>query len=454
MSEEKLLDAFGQIAEEFIEEADPKKKRAGIEKKQNSKWITWTASAACAVLIIGIGTPLARNVYLGRTMKGVEKVETENAAGAPEAIQDNAESELSGIAGENQALESEVAEASGNPWVAHFNEATEALDSARRYIPGYFTEELNAEEIAAITPDMRREWMKYSGHAGFDGEGNLEDVCLMVTTTVPENKIAITISENGFGRCYVLSEDAEASVCGDVEYMVSQWDNGEYVVLAADAVINNYSYAFTLTAAKQDLDQAKKDFAQTLECFAFYAEGKPNLSAITADAVPEWFDKDLTYREALEDLDYGAYMLPTIPKGFAAESIRRYKDQDLDYLSGLWTKGYDELLWKVYTISESDENRLTSVDETNNYDLTLYPIPRASSVPKELRQIVDNPIFYAEELTQDAVWTRAYKTGETGDSDGWRMTFSVIYGDTVVEIRGKGVDPVWIYQQLVTLKVE
>ena len=27
MSEEKLLDAFGQIEEEFIEEADPEKKR-------------------------------------------------------------------------------------------------------------------------------------------------------------------------------------------------------------------------------------------------------------------------------------------------------------------------------------------------------------------------------------------------------------------------------------------
>ena len=94
------------------------------------------------------------------------------------------------------------------------------------------------------------------------------------------------------------------------------------------------------------------------------------------------------------------------------------------------------------------------MDEINNYDLALYPIPRASSVPKELRQIVDNPIFYAEELTQDAVWARAYKTGETGDSDGWRMTFSVIYGDTVVEIRGKGVNPEWIYQQLVDLKMK
>ena len=30
------------------------------------------------------------------------------------------------------------------------------------------------------------------------------------------------------------------------------------------------------------LDQAKEDFAQVLECFAHYAEGKPDFSAITA----------------------------------------------------------------------------------------------------------------------------------------------------------------------------
>lgn len=83
--------------------------------------------------------------------------------------------------------------------------------------------------------------------------------------------------------------------------------------------------------------------------------------------------------------------------------------------------------------------------------MSLYPIPRASSVPDDLREIVDNPIFSADELTMDAVWARAYTTGESGDSDGWRMAFSVRYGDTIVEVRTKGVDPEWLYQQLVNL---
>ena len=209
-----------------------------------------------------------------------------------------------------------------------------------------------------------------------------------------------------------------------------------------------------MQTSTQDAKQAKEDFTRVLECFAYYAEGKPDLSAVVADEIPEWFDKSLSHQEALNDSDFGTFMLREVPSGFVAESIRRYKDQTADYLSGLWTSGYDELWWKVYTLSEADEGRLTSIADRENYDLSLYPIPRASSVPDDLREIVDNPIFSTDELTMDAVWARAYTTGESGDSKGWRMAFSVRYGDTIVEVRTKGIDPEWVYHQLKNLITE
>ncbi len=57
MSEEKLLDAFGQIEEEFIEEADPEKKRNTSKKVRRNVWVTCGATAACAVLLVGIAIP-------------------------------------------------------------------------------------------------------------------------------------------------------------------------------------------------------------------------------------------------------------------------------------------------------------------------------------------------------------------------------------------------------------
>ena len=193
------------------------------------------------------------------------------------------------------------------------------------------------------------------------------------------------------------------------------------------------------------------DFEVFADCFTAYKDGKPDLSAIKADAIPAFFDLKLTLSEAQADADFGAYMLGTVPSGYVEESIRRYRDQNNDYLSGLWTKGYDELNWSVSHYSEQDANRLTGIDETENYDLSMYPIPRAQSVPEKLREIVNDPIFIAEELTLDAVYARACKNGDSGDSNGNRMTFSVKYDDVIVRISSKGVEPEWVYQQLINL---
>ena len=38
-----------------------------------------------------------------------------------------------------------------------------------------------------------------------------------------------------------------------------------------------------------------------------------------------------------------------------------------------------------------------------------------------------------------------------GDTNGWRMKFSVKYGDVIVSVSTKGVDPEWVYQQLTGL---
>ena len=52
----------------------------------------------------------------------------------------------------------------------------------------------------------------------------------------------------------------------------------------------------------------------------------------------------------------------------------------------------------------------------------------------------------------EAVQTRAYYVDEVGDSGGCRMQFSVKYGDKIVSITAKGVDPQWLYDQLKALQ--
>ena len=430
----EFLDKMELIDPAYVEEADNK------PKKKKSILVKWGAMAACFCLIAAAAAAVPR--FLpgdGPSPAGSNDQPMQAELPIPT---DPVES----------AVDPEDSEGSRSPWTAVFNEPVSVLDAARKYVPGYFTEELDEEELAALGPALRRGDMEYSGFAGFDGSGSLIEVILKITAPHPERTVDLVISQNGRLRCYETDGEPVISACEGVDYTVYQWSPADRrILLEADAEIDRYHYCFTMETTPEQSEKAKEDFQAVLECFSRWDDGKPDLSAIRADSVPEFFDVSLTLPEARADADFGAYMPDAVPSGYAEESVRRYKDQNYNYLSGIWTKGYDRLDWQVSSYTERDENRLTGIDETENYDLSLYPIPRADSVPDELREIVNDPIFIAEELTPDAVYARAYKTGESGDSSGWRMAFSVKYNDIIVRISSKGVDPEWVYRQLIGL---
>lgn len=165
-------------------------------------------------------------------------------------------------------------------------------------------------------------------------------------------------------------------------------------------------------------------------------------------------DKTMTLEEARNSEPFGRYMLAEAPTGFTVETIRRYQDEEGNYLYGLWTKGegsFDEISWNASFCDEAMESRIMSVDDIQNYDLSLYPFPLTDSVPEELFEIVDHPIFNIDELTLEAVKRRAYSIDQIGDTSGIRMSFGVRYEDIVVDITSKGVSPEWIYEQLTNI---
>lgn len=401
---------------------------ANVEgKKDKSIWWRWGTMAACLCIL----------VLAGRMMvKGFEDRGTKPPVTEEPPIQ----------TGTEHAVHTPTAE----PQKQHFvyNEVTGALDAARLYIPGYFTEALDEGELAAMLPKEHPEW-ECTGTAGFDGTGAVRDVRFKLSSSVADSPVFVTMSENGIGKDYCIAEEPTPSQYNNVTYTVYQYVIGKNrIALEAETKIGECYFAFGMDVLADDLESAKTDFERVLVAFSAYETEAPDLSLITADFIPEYFDRRLTLAEALVDPEFGDYMLETVPEGFEEESIRRYKDQNDDYLSGVWTKGYEELHWRVSAYRESDAACITRVTEKENYDLSLYPIPRAESVPEELREIVDSPIFLAEELTLEAVYARAYKIDDAGDSSDWRMSFGVKYKDVVIRVSAKGVEPEWVYEQL------
>lgn len=443
MNQEKLFACIGDLDDSLLARSE------GPVRKKNKAWAVLLPAAACLCLVLGavLGNPALWQAENPATLPGLESLPTQTQTDATERT---------------EPTESTAQVLPDRDWTAEYNSQHLFVGADRAPIPGYFTRELDAGELAVVLPEKLLDGMYCSGTAGFDGEGRIVQVCLQVTTTLSEYPVRVVLGDDL--SCCIKPASDIVSRCGDVEYAMYRGFSVDSVTvleaytqiecvltLEACTQIEGVPMLFAMRAPDSDAQQAQKAFEAVLECFSWYAPGKPNLSLIAPGQIPEWFDLTLGYAEAAQDEAFGPYMLPEIPAGFAEESIRRYKDQNNNYLSSLWTKGLDELSWNIYRYTDADALRVTSVEDKKNYDLSLYPIPRADSVPAELHEIVNDPIFLAEELTAEAVWARAYRVNDAGDSDGWRMAFTVKYGDVLVHVRAKGIDPQWLYAQLKAL---
>lgn len=429
MSKDRVVDSLVRIDDDMIQSVE-----ALRQKKKRPVWMKWGAMAACFCLLIA-AMVAAPNLFPETTPTPPDN---NNFPVHDSSIQNNP----------NQS-EGQHTETVRTPWTLHFNEVSSMLAAHRPYIKGVFTESLNDTELTALLPSAD---LTCSGYARFDDKGNLLDIEMQTETTLPESPVNIGLADYFFGFDYVLSGAEVVSVCNGVDYRVYQYQFGDKVELSAYTIINDIYFAFAMDVPMENLEQAKEEFQHVLECFAYYEEGKPDLSIIVPEEIPELTEQMFdTLAEAKAEPDFGRYLPSEIPAGFGDTSIYRFKFQNSNFLTAMWSKGLDDLSWVVTPYTEEDALRLTSVDDKKNYDLSLYPIPRADSVPDELREIVDNPIFEAEELTLEAVYCRAYKVDDAGDTDGWRMRFSVKYGDVIVSISTKGVEPEWLYQQLVNL---
>lgn len=428
MRKDDLIDSIGMIDDDLIQSVDALRRT-----RKAFSWKRWAGLAACFCLILAAVS----------AMPGLFRETT-----PPPPVQNDFPVQTNPKPPEQTTRPEDLAPV----WTAIYNESEAMLAMDRVYIQGIFSEELNESQLTAVMPENWPDGMGYTGYGVFDNHGNLLDVIVTVNTSEP---VTVTMTNASFGTCYLLDGEAEISVCGEVEYRLYEYAYEQEVHLGAEAAIGGTYLHFTMDTTPQEVEQAKLEFQEVLECFASYPDGRPDLSVIIPEEIPELMEQMFgTLSEARTEPDFGGYLPTELPDGFAESDIRRFRFGDSNHLSALWSRGLNDLSWVVTHYTEADAHRLTGINELENYDLSLYPIPRADSVPEELREIVDDPIFDAQELTLESVYRRAYKVQDAGDTDGWRMQFSVRYGDVLVSISSKGVEPEWLYGQLNCLNSE
>ena len=211
-----------------------------------------------------------------------------------------------------------------------------------------------------------------------------------------------------------VSDILGTSVAASIYETPPNSHGSQNVIYFASFILSGTHYYAELGGSKTHDAVLREEFTELIG--RLIEGGGADLSIFDTPEIPELRDDIFTLEEAYADADLGAYLPGSVPSGFAFEDARRFINQEVNYLEVCWTKNYETLTWRISSkLSEWHTSRIVSVATPEKYDLSRYPIPRSVSVPAELWQIVDNPIFRFEELTLEAVRMRAYSVSDAGD---------------------------------------
>lgn len=153
--------------------------------------------------------------------------------------------------------------------------------------------------------------------------------------------------------------------------------------------------------------------------------------------------QEITEQEARDVEKIGAYIPKTLPAGYKLGTAHLVKENGKDMISIYWTKGMDDIMiWvsDIGNVADMEGLSIADVSKPETYDEHLYDIPYADTVPEEYGEIFYNPIFRAEDFTEDIVAARMKApVGDSGDTNTPRGNFAVLYKSGVlVRFNGRG----------------
>lgn len=155
--------------------------------------------------------------------------------------------------------------------------------------------------------------------------------------------------------------------------------------------------------------------------------------------------QSLTATELAEQTEFADFLPQELPTGLTLETATLFEEDSAKRLFVDWTDwqngGYDYLTLTVRDFYTADEARLVDIDEPATWDLSLYEIPLADSVPSELWQQVDCPIFQPADFTAEVLAKRA----AASDQNAKYIRFGLKFGDTLLEYTAHtaDIDGVW-----------
>ncbi len=146
----------------------------------------------------------------------------------------------------------------------------------------------------------------------------------------------------------------------------------------------------------------------------------------------------MSLEQAREIEGMGDYIPTNIPAGYVFESAEYVEETSA--LNVCWTKGVDSVFWHVEVVGDAYSLNMVDLAAEETYNVYLYEIPLADTVPEEYREIFSEPVCRAEDFCLEFVEKRMIFRGtDAGDTTTHRGNFAVLYPDNyLVRFHGRG----------------
>lgn len=329
--------------------------------------------------------------------------------------------------------------------------------ACRIAIKGHFCYELDVAQAEKVLPVIAKKYdmdgvVHYSSA---DGKASLYEIraAIKVNESISGE---ITISSNEIVKDYIIVGEPIMSQIEDTPieaglFITDKNSKGEQnYIYYANFKFGGISYYMEFTSKNEKAEDVFTGVVADV-----ILGGKADLSIFANPTIPKIIEKDLTENEAYSETDFGKYLF-VIPNDYSFNSANRLLNQNNDLLFASWSKGYDDVRIQVSKLDENSEARIVSPQDTVLYDMSLYTIPWADSMPRDKYHIIEDPVFRIEDLTLDMIKLRGYTRDETGEPSGnsLNMQFSVLYNDVVVAVRSEGISAEYLLNELTALKTK
>lgn len=451
-------------------------------KVSRRPWVRYTALAACAALILGVGAwrlaPRPTAAQPGGSGPAISSALQTEAVSTSQPEDSRSGADVQGFVVSGPVQGDKLA----FPMIPYiqYQDVTDIPEVAasRAFAPGTFTVELTKEDIQGIFwgPEGKPEadhpktgqgdlpWMLFwdgytvRGMAWYDGQGQFTELTIWGEKDRSSFTLELRLGALPFTCVIDMGRGDETSEFNGVE--VTGWSKvydrdgdglTDYISGSEFMTPNNIGVRFKNWNSGMEAeygggtDGADRALDGTCTFNALFvrqvlaADGGLHLDHLmAADHIPAWRDVTFdTLEQARQEAEFTPYLPAAEPEGYGAYGGNKDFFGRLSYQEGTenmlfvrWSLGYDNIEVDVYFPEGTSAVHCEPVDINvpESYDTRLYQIPWCDSVPEKYRSDFYQVTFRAEDMSLDAVAAREVPH----DTGGTSFHFSVLHPNGVV----------------------